>query len=110
MIDQIAGPVVEVATVFAPRFAAPATAFAAIAIAVIVLGWVRLARRSRSRAVALVPTFTLGLLLAWPFTEAGRFLVPLIPCLIAGLVEGLAVIIRKLSIRRAVFSRRRPFS
>ena len=32
---------------------------------------------------------TLGLLLFWPYTEAGRFLVPLIPCLLIGALEGL---------------------
>ena len=90
LIDQVVGPVVEVATVFRPRFAIAATIVAAIACAVIVMGWVRLARRRRSRAAGLVPIFTLALLLAWPFTEAGRFLVPLIPFLIAGLAEGVS--------------------
>jgi hypothetical protein len=30
----------------------------------------------------------LGLLIFWPFTEAGRFLIPLLPWLVAGLAEG----------------------
>ncbi len=104
MIDHIIGPFVEVATVFrpdSPNLAAAATACAAVSCGVLGLGWLRLARRKRSRAAGLVPLFTLGLLLAWPFTEAGRFLVPLIPFLIAGLVEGLAAIAKRLGICRA---------
>jgi hypothetical protein len=37
---------------------------------------------------------TLGLLLFWPYTEAGRFLVPLIPCLLIGALEGLTYLAR----------------
>ena len=101
LIDQIVGPFVEVATVFRPKYAIAGTIVAAIVSAVIVFGWIRLARRPRSRAAGLVPMFTLGMLLAWPFTEAGRFLVPLIPFLIAGLVEGFTAIAARLGVRRA---------
>src|SRR5206468_447484 len=37
----------------------------------------------------LIPLCSLALFLVWPYTEAGRFLVPLIPCLLVGAVEGL---------------------
>ncbi len=46
--------------------------------------------RHRRRVVALWGLATLALLLVWPFTEAGRFLVPLVPALLVGAVEGLS--------------------
>jgi hypothetical protein len=79
MPDQVTGPLVEVATVFRPGWAWPAGMWAVGATGVIVAGWVASARSSRRRLAALVPATTLPLLLAWPFTEAGRFLVPLVP-------------------------------
>ena len=111
LIDQILGPVVEVATVFASRFSLSGRAATAISIAAtlagavacvpITIGWVRLAKHPRSRAAGLVPAFTMAMLLAWPFTEAGRFLVPLVPFLIAGLAEGLAAILGCLGVRKS---------
>lgn len=91
LIDQILGPVVEIATIYRPRYAAIATAFAVVASLVMIVGWCRfIAGPARRRLAGLVPLCTLAMLLAWPFTEAGRFLVPLIPFLVAGLTEGLA--------------------
>jgi hypothetical protein len=46
------------------------------------------------------------MLLFWPFTEAGRFLIPLIPCLLIGAVEGLAGIASWLG--RMIATRLRP--
>ncbi len=96
--DQVFGPFVEVATVFgrSPMVAAVATAGAFGFASVVVLGWVRLARDPRRRLGGLVPMATVPLLLAWPFTEAGRFLVPLVPFVLEGAVEGLAAIARRL--------------
>ncbi len=99
LIDQVVGPVVEVLTVFRPRYSGWATAGSAIASAVIVLGWFRLARSRESRSAGMIPLTTLAILLAWPFTEAGRFLVPLIPFLIAGLCEGIAAILEAARLR-----------
>ncbi len=42
----------------------------------------------------LTAVATLALLLVWPFTEAGRFLVPVVPFLLVGTTEGLARILR----------------
>lgn len=88
--DQLVGPVVEVGTVFRPAFSPWATACAILASGVIVLGWARLLRSPRRRLAGLIPLTTLPILLAWPFTEAGRFLVPLVPILVLGAMEGLA--------------------
>jgi 4-amino-4-deoxy-L-arabinose transferase-like glycosyltransferase len=88
--DQVIGPVVEVGTVFRPGFSMPATAFAVACSAVVALGWWRLARSPRRRLAGLVPAFTMPILLLWPFTEAGRFLIPLLPMVLVGAVEGLA--------------------
>jgi hypothetical protein len=49
-------------------------------------------RRSRRRLAGLIPLCSLVLLLVWPYTEAGRFLVPLIPCILLGAVEGLTLL------------------
>jgi hypothetical protein len=47
-------------------------------------------RTARQRLGGLIALITLTLLLIWPFTEAGRFLFPLVPFLLVGLAEGLA--------------------
>lgn len=90
--DQITGPVVEVATIFGRSawVAGLATAWAFFATGLVVLGWFLCLRFPRSRLMGLVPLFTLGLLLVWPFTEAGRFLIPLVPFVLVGSVEGVA--------------------
>ena len=44
---------------------------------------------------------TLLLLLVWPFTEAGRFLIPLVPCLLVAAVEGLSGVLARCEVRRA---------
>jgi hypothetical protein len=77
------------------------TAAAALASAVVGFGWLCLLCDRRRRLIALVPLTTLALLLIWPFTEAGRFLVPLAPMVLAGAVEGLARLAAQLGMRRA---------
>ena len=101
--DAIAGPFIEVATVFgrSSLLGGVATAGASAATAVVVLGWVRLVRIPRRRLGGLIPLATLPLLLVWPFTEAGRFLIPLVPFLLLGAVEGGAAALGLLKIRRA---------
>jgi hypothetical protein len=42
----------------------------------------------------------MALLLVWPFTEAGRFLVPLVPCLLVGALDGLASLAAWRKLRR----------
>ncbi len=87
--DQIVGPVVEVGTVFRPGLAWPVTAWAVVATALVGWGWWRCLRSLRRRLAGLVPLWTMPLLLVWPFTEAGRFLVPLVPFVLVGAFEGL---------------------
>ena len=67
---------------------------------VVIWGWVRALRTPRRRLAGLVPFATLALLLVWPFTEAGRFLVPLVPFLLVGAVEGLAGPVARITRRR----------
>ena len=43
---------------------------------------------------------TLALLLIWPFTEAGRFLIPLVPFLLVGLTECLGRVMARIGLRR----------
>lgn len=95
--DQIVGPFVEIATVYAgrPGLARVATGWAVAVTAVVALGWLRTLRTARRRLAGLVPAVTLALLMVWPFTEAGRFLVPLVPFLLVGAVEGLGPVLSR---------------
>ncbi len=92
--DQWTGPIVEVGTVFRRSAAGlvMVNAWAFAATGVLIWGWSRLIRAPRRRLAGLVPLMTLPLLVAWPFTEAGRFLVPLVPFILAGAVEGLSAV------------------
>ena len=97
--DQISGPLVEVGTVFHRSTANTAIVnlWAVAASATIAYGWLSTLKSSRRRLAGLTAMATLALLLVWPFTEAGRFLVPVVPFLLVGATEGLA---RILSIAR----------
>lgn len=97
--DQLTGPLIEIGTVFRPQWRGLATAVAAVVSAVIVAGWVRTLSRPRRRLAGLSALLTLGLLLVWPFTEAGRFLVPLVPMILVGALEGLVWVSRRLGCR-----------
>ncbi|HEX8201665.1 MAG TPA: glycosyltransferase family 39 protein [Isosphaeraceae bacterium] len=99
--DALTGPFVEVATVFgrSPRMAVAATAWAASASGLLAWGGVRALRTPRRRLAGLVAAATLALLLVWPFTEAGRFLIPLVPCLLVGAIEGIGPLAARLDRR-----------
>ena len=99
--DQITGPLVEVATTLgrSPVAVIAANLWASLGTGVILIGWGHALRRPRRRLAGLIPLLTLGLLLAWPYTEAGRFLVPLIPCLLVGAVEGLGSLCHRVAHR-----------
>lgn len=100
--DQLIGPVAEIATVFqsSGRVAFAANVLAAVGTAVLVLGWTRALLVSRRRLAGLVAFTTLALLVVWPFTEAGRFLIPLVPMLLVGAVEGLNGLALRGGVRR----------
>jgi hypothetical protein len=101
--DQIHGPLVEVATVFrrSVMFALLATLWAAAASGTIIWGWVSTLRTPRRRLAGLSALTTLSLLLIWPFTEAGRFLIPIVPFLLVGATEGLARVMTFARLRRS---------
>jgi hypothetical protein len=90
--DQIIGPFVEVATVFRQSRSAVlmANVWAAFAAALMLWGWIRTLHTPRRRLAGLIAFTTLTLLVIWPFTEAGRLLVPLIPFVLVGATEGIA--------------------
>jgi hypothetical protein len=94
--DQLSGPFVEVGTRYQQSaiIASFANLWAVLATAVIVGGWALALRRPRRRLAGLVPLCTLGILVVWPYTEAGRFLIPLIPNVLVGAVDGLAGLAR----------------
>jgi hypothetical protein len=89
--DLLVGPFVEVGTVFRPEFTGPAMLWASLATGIVLAGWLACLRRPAWRLAGLIPVLTLGLLLAWPFTEAGRFLVPLAPWIVVGAWSGLLI-------------------
>jgi hypothetical protein len=62
--------------------------WALLASSVVIVGWLFTLKRPRRRLAGLIPFLTLAMLVAWPYTEAGRFLVPLLPCLLIGAAEG----------------------
>ena len=99
--DQLTGPFVEVATVFGGSRAvrALALAWAAVGSSLMVAGWLVALGDPRRRLAGLVALATLGLLLVWPYTEAGRFLIPLIPCLLVGSAEGFVWVLKRLKCR-----------
>ena len=100
--DMLVGPVVEAATVFgrSTRLSGLATVGAVGASSLVLLGWGRMLRCPRRRLGALIPLANLALLLIWPFTEAGRFLIPLVPSILMGAVEGTAPILRAFGVAR----------
>ena len=95
--DQLTGPVVEVSTVFSRSLTRSwiGIIWATLATSILLVGLARTLRSARRRIVGLIGFFTLGLLLVWPFTEAGRFLIPLVPCLLIAAVEGFSPFIRQ---------------
>ncbi|SIN94480.1 hypothetical protein SAMN05444166_1726 [Singulisphaera sp. GP187] len=99
--DQLLGPFVEIATVYAnrPLVSILATSGGVGFAAIVTWGWWRTLHSPRRRLAGLVPSGTLLLLVVWPFTEAGRFLVPLVPFLLVGAVEGFSGLFRRLRIR-----------
>ena len=101
--DQITGPFVEVATVFgrSPAIAVLANLWAAAATGIVVWGWISTLFTPRRRLAGLAALITLALLLIWPFTEAGRFLFPIVPFLLVGATEGLARIMSVAKLRRS---------
>ncbi len=105
--DAILGPYVEVATARGGLVRVVAVAFAVGVLAIVGVGLIALGRRRRAGRIALLISIaTVGLLLFWPYTEAGRFLIPLVPCLLIGVVEGLAAVLRGVGwVRRPARSR-----
>lgn len=100
--DSLSAPAIEVGTVFVPRAAPIASAVAIVAAIVLLIGLVQTLRADRRRLAGLVVVCNLGLLLVWPFTEAGRFLIPLVPPMLVVATEGIAAIVRRIG-------RKRPF-
>lgn len=99
--DALTAPVVEVVTVFggSARLRGAAVVWSFAATAVVLAGWAATLRDPRRRLSGLIGLGTLALLVAWPYTEAGRFLIPLIPALLVGAVEGLSRAGRLLGLR-----------
>ncbi len=100
--DQITGPIVEVGTAFSrsEAVAVLVNLWATAATAAMIWGWARTLRTSRRRLAGLIAFLTLVMLLLWPFQEAGRFLIPLVPFLLVGATEGLAHLMALMGMRR----------
>ena len=100
--DQLTGPIVEIGTVFQRRksVAAAVNVWAVVTTGVLAIGLVRTLAVRRRRPAGLIAFGTLAVLLVWPFTEAGRFLIPLVPFLLVGAVEGIAYFTARWKFRR----------
>jgi hypothetical protein len=100
--DQLTGPVVEFGTGFrASNFIwCIADLWGLVATGCIAVGWLTAVSRPRLRLAALVPILTVSVLLPWPFLEAGRFLIPLVPCLLIAALEGLSTLLIFVAQRR----------
>ncbi len=100
--DQLTGPLVEIGTVFQHRtwVAAAVNIWAVVATGVLAIGLVRTLSVRRRRPAGLIAFGTLAVLLVWPFTEAGRFLIPLVPFLLVGAVESFAWFTARWKFRR----------
>jgi hypothetical protein len=101
--DQITGPFVEVGTLsHRPAVLILVANLWALALTgAMVWGWARALKSPRRRLAGMIAFTTLALLLFWPFTEAGRFLIPLVPFLLVGLTESIAKAASWRDIRRA---------
>ena len=99
--DALTAPLLEVATVFSGRPSlAMAATFVGIALSTItLLGLIDLIRRPATRPAGAILATTLAVLLIWPFTEAGRFLVPLVPMLGLASWRG-SLVLASLTLRR----------
>lgn len=99
--DSLFGPYVETATVFThkPAVAIAATVGGIVFCVILLIGLRGLFRRAETRPAALYFSVTMAILLVWPFTEAGRFLIPLVPVTLLavwlGGVECLGMLARK---------------
>ena len=100
--DQVTGPFVEVGTAFQRPAVINIVAnlWAAMVTGIMSWGWVQTLRKPRRQLGSIITFTTLSLLLVWPFTEAGRFLIPLVPFLLVGLTEGLAHVLAWAGLRR----------
>jgi hypothetical protein len=100
--DQVTGPFVEVGTssLGASAVAIAANFWAVIASGIMIWGWVQTLRHPRRRLAGMIAFSTLALLLVWPFTEAGRFLIPLVPFLLVGLADGLTHLLAQVGLKR----------
>ncbi len=89
--DSLFGPFVETATVFRSDYtvSALATALAMVFASVWFIGLIRMIRNESTRPAGLYLACSLAILVVWPFTEAGRFLIPVVPLNLAALVLGL---------------------
>jgi len=92
--DALAGPFVEVGVAREGWVRTGAQVLAVLVSGLIALGLRHGGRRPAGRLPALYVTLTILLLLLWPYTEAGRFLIPLIPSLVWGAAEGMVIVLR----------------
>ncbi len=94
--DQFTGPVVELATELGRGavWQCLANLWALGFSGIVIAGWLAAQRWPHRRLAGLVCLGSLALLLVWPYTEAGRFLIPLIPGLLIGTVDGISWLFR----------------
>ena len=107
--DQLTGPFVEFGSAFHGSAIARwvAIVWSLVATTCIWLGIISTVSSRRLRFAGLTAVLTVSVLLCWPYLEAGRFLVPLIPFLLLGAVEGLSRLVVLLAELRSIRPRRK---
>lgn len=90
--DSLFGPFLETATVFrsTPALKAIAWLQAACFAMIFFIGLVKIAKNPKTLLAAVYLVVSLAMLIAWPFTEAGRFLIPLVPVVLLAFTIGLS--------------------
>lgn len=111
MPDILFGPFLETATVFRDSITLKIVAYlvATAFLLNLVIGFISMFKESSlSRVIVLYLLCTLLILLIWPFTEAGRFLIPLVPVLLITTQTGIQTLFEHLE-TRLILNTRLPY-
>lgn len=110
MPDILFGPFLETATVFRESIALKIVAYlvATAFLLNLLIGCIFMFKdSSSSRVIVLYLVCTLLILMIWPFTEAGRFLIPLVPVLLMTTQAGIQTLFEHLG-RRLMLNSKLP--
>lgn len=110
MPDSLFGPFLEIATVFQNNPIIKYSAFVAATLFLIILicGIFNLIKSESTRLPILYLICSILMLIVWPFTEAGRFLIPLVPVLLLATLSGFNYLRDRINCCISIPARLRP--